>query len=63
MSQSARFVDNMADDRTKLGNLENCAKFKGKFSLFTSDGTNFNYDASGLVLYKIFKTHNKFFVG
>ena len=63
MSQSGWVCLQMAVDRTKLGNLENCAKFKGKFSLFTSDGTNFNYDAWVLVLYKIFKMHNKFFVG
>ena len=63
MSQSGWVCLQMAGDRTKLGNLEKYAKCKGKFSLFTSDGTNFNYDASGLVLYKIFKTHNKFFVG
>ena len=63
MSQSEWVCLQMAVGRTKFGNLQNAAKFKGKFSLFTSDGTNFNYDPSGLLFNKIFKTHNKFFVG
>ena len=63
MSQSAWFVYIMADDRTKLGNLGKYVLFKFKFRLFISDGTNIAYDALGLLLYKIFKTHNEFFVG
>ena len=62
MSQSGWFVDNMAVDRTKLGNLEKYAKCKGKFSLFINDGTKIGYDASGLLLYKVLKMHNEFFV-
>ena len=62
MSQSARFVYNMAVDRTKLGNLEKYAKCKGKFSLFINDGSKIGYDASGLLLYKVLKMHNEFFV-
>ena len=62
MSQSGWFVYNMAVDRTKLGNLEKYAKCKGKFSLFTIDETKIGYDASGLLLYKVFKMHNEFFV-
>ena len=63
MRQSEWFVYIMAVDRTKMGNLGKYIKFKGKFRLFTSDGTNIAYDALGLVLYKIFKMHNEFFVG
>ena len=63
MSQSEWFVYIMADDRTKMGNLEKYAKCKGKFGLFTSYEPKSNYDASGVVLYEIFKTHNRFFVG
>ena len=38
-------------------------EFKFKFRLFISDGTNIAYDVWVLVLCKIFKMHNKFFVG
>ena len=63
MSQSGWVCLQMSDDRTKMGNLEKYAKCKGKFGLFTSYEPKSNYDASGVVLYEIFKTHNTFFVG
>ena len=63
MSASAWFVYIMADDRTKLGINQKYVQCKFKFSLFKSYEPKFNYDASGLHIYKIFKMHNKFFVG
>ena len=38
-------------------------EFKFKFRLFMIVWTKVAYDASGLLLYKVLKMHNEFFVG
>ena len=43
--------------------IQKDVELKFMFTLFKSDEPKFNYGGSELVLYKIFKMHNKFFVG
>ena len=60
MSASMHFV---YIDRYKPKIFIQDINFKFMFTLFTSDVPKFNYGMPDLVLYKIFKMHNKFFVG
>ena len=64
MSASVLFVYIKAVDRNKPKNFnQKDGEFKFKSSLFKSDVPKFNYGGPELVLYKIFKMHNKFLVG
>ena len=48
-----------SNETWKLGKI---CQVQGQVNLFINDGTKIGYDASGLVLYKVLKMHNEFFV-